>query len=125
MKRLLIVLLLLIATNVYAGGDFWSKCSDEQTESAVITTSPGIFHKIVVTIDAQLDTTISIYDSATASTTGRKLIPTTAFATEFLTGKQVHSLEVSPGVRFYNGIYVVTDYKGVSSYEVYYKNEND
>lgn len=125
MKRLLIALLLtlLMATGAYAGGDFWCKTSDEQIGTVAITTSPGIFHGIILATDASAAVTISIYDNATTAE-GVELIPTTVITTSAT--DRVQSISISPGVRFYNGIYVVIDVgQGAVAYNVYYKNEND
>jgi len=121
MKRLLIALLILfMATGAWAGGDLWCKGSDEQTDDAAITTSAGIFHGIIVTTDGQNTVTVSIYDHASAAS-GTEIIPTTTVAAAI----RIQPISVSPGVRFYNGIYVDITTSGTTTYEVYYKNEND
>jgi hypothetical protein len=97
------------------------KVSDEKAADAAITTTSGIFYGIIVATDGTNACTVSIYDNASAAS-GTELIPTTVVTSSAT--DRVQRIPISPGVRYYNGIYVdITLGAGSVGYTVYFSSD--
>ena len=127
MKKLLtaILIILFIATRAWAAQG-WVKQSSQQTTSAAITTSGGLFHGVMVVPDVTgTYVTIDVYDNATAAS-GTKLIPTTlVYSMPTSVYALPYTLIAAPApVRFYNGLYISVDVSGCSTkYMVFFESE--
>jgi len=117
MKRIFIALLLVLflCTGAWAGD--WMKQSAQLDDDSAITTSGGVFHRVIIISDSSDYIDIDIYDNATAAS-GTKLIPTTRITTS--STDRIQSISLDPPVRYYNGIYVDITTNGTAKYMVYY-----
>lgn len=85
------------------------------TESALISSEPGILGGILIALDGTNAQTITIYDGV--DSTGSKLTPTLVFPTS----ATIRMASVALDAQYADGLYVAVSGSGSVEYTVYFK----
>jgi opacity protein-like surface antigen len=122
MKKILIIAMaiLLIAGTVFARD--WVRHSTSKSATGAIVSGPGVLHYILFWTDGATPNTVNAYDYSStfgmATTTEVPLMPSDFPLTTSATDR-AQKIPFAPGVRFFNGIYVVLS--STAEYMVYFE----
>ncbi len=124
MKKLIVVFALMatfLATTAYSAklwnGQRTGQLTTSATTSGVAVTGPGILHGLFLITDGTNKVFVNIYDSATASTAGTKLVPADL---AILGAARSFALSYSPPVYFANGLFITVSSAGTLAFQIEY-----
>jgi len=117
---LILGLILIFSVNAFAlDASDWVISSGDQTATAAITTTEGVFHGVMLFTDGTNPVTLNIHDNATAAS-GTNLIPSGYIVTTSASNRS-HAISLMPPLRYYKGIYVSITCAGTVHYVVLFR----
>lgn len=121
MKKLLTIVLILLAFATVSVAADWAAGSGVKTGSTVISTKPGVLRQVIVTSASTNAITIDLYDNA-STTAGNKMIPSWVIPAQSTVGG-IQTLTVE-NERYGTGLYLAITTDGSANCVVIYREDN-